>query len=118
MLSKHMTCVCGEPLIGKQTRFCSKQCNTNTAVSKWRKTLKQRAIDYKGGCCYRCGYDKYNGALQFHHTDHTKEFSISGGGNTRSWVRVKKELDKCVLVCANCHAEAHEEERNALVAPT
>lgn len=55
------------------------------------------AIKLKGGKCIFCGYDKYNGALDFHHID----------GITRSWKRVEKELEKCVLVCANCHREIH-----------
>jgi predicted HNH restriction endonuclease len=47
--------------------------------------------------------------LDFHHVDSTKkEFGIGNSGYTRSWEKVKKELDKCILVCANCHREIHE----------
>jgi|TARA_R110000824_G_scaffold156963_2_gene330350 predicted transcriptional regulator len=78
-------------------------------VRKRRRVLKEKAIKYKGGNCEKCGYDKCNGALQFHHLDpKKKEFGISNHGVTRSWVKIKKELDKCIMVCANCHFEIHE----------
>lgn len=61
-----------------------------------------------GGCCQICGYDKYVGALQFHHLDpNEKDFSLSKTGRTYVWDDVKKELDKCICLCANCHAEVH-----------
>jgi 5-methylcytosine-specific restriction endonuclease McrA len=78
------------------------------AVSKRRKKIKDLAIQYKGGKCQICGYSKYNGALDFHHTDPTtKKFGLSLSGLTRSWEKTKEELDKCVLVCTNCHREIH-----------
>ena len=56
-----------------------------------------------------CGYTRCVRALKFHHLDPTgKEFSISAAGFTRSWEKVKAELDKCVLVCGNHHDEIHE----------
>jgi len=46
--------------------------------------------------------------LEFHHLKtNEKDFGISQKGYTRSWVKVKKELDKCVMLCANCHREIH-----------
>lgn len=78
------------------------------AVQKRRRKIKELAVEYKGGKCERCGYNKYIGALEFHHLDpHKKDFSLSHKGHCRSWEAVKKELDKCVLVCANCHREIH-----------
>ena len=53
-------------------------------------------------------YNKYIGALGFHHLDpNQKDFSIGSKGYTRSFDKVKKELDKCICVCANCHREIH-----------
>ncbi|OVE78929.1 hypothetical protein BVY00_01605 [bacterium G20] len=76
------------------------------AVSKRRRAVKALAIEYKGGKCQLCGYKKYQGALDLHHIDREqKEFNISKKGHSRSWERVKKEIDKCILVCANCHRE-------------
>lgn len=76
------------------------------AVAKRRRKIKELAIVYKGGKCQICGYAKYQGALDLHHLDpSTKEFGIGDKGYTRSWKKVEQELDKCVLVCANCHRE-------------
>ncbi|HYU64705.1 MAG TPA: hypothetical protein VEK36_00340 [Candidatus Paceibacterota bacterium] len=76
------------------------------AVAKRRRKIKEMAIAYKGGKCQICNYNRYQGALDLHHIDPiTKEFGIADRGHSRSWERVKKELDKCVLVCANCHRE-------------
>lgn len=78
------------------------------AVAKRRKKIREMAVEYKGGKCNLCGYDKCIQALEFHHINNDgKDFGISAKGYTRSWQRVKKELDKCILVCANCHRELH-----------
>lgn len=78
------------------------------AVQKRRKKIRQMAIDYKGGRCQLCGYNKCSEALEFHHLDSLdKDFGISDKGYTRSWKRIKEELDKCILLCANCHREVH-----------
>lgn len=80
------------------------------AVSKWRRNLKKRAIEYKGSKCVRCGYSKCPAALEFHHTDPSqKDFGIGAHGHTRAWKYVKIELDKCELLCSNCHREVHFE---------
>lgn len=76
------------------------------AVARRRRELKRRAVAYMGGKCACCGYDKHPGVLDFHHIDPaTKEFSISQKGMTRSWEKIQRELDKCIMVCANCHRE-------------
>lgn len=76
------------------------------SVQSWRKRLKLKAVDYKGGRCQYCGYCKCLQALEFHHRNpKEKDFTISR--ITASWARIKKELDKCVLTCANCHREIH-----------
>lgn len=79
-----------------------------------KKLLKHRAVLYKGGKCEKCGYDKCEDALSFHHIDpNEKEFKISGKYNI-SWDRVAKELDKCSLLCCNCHMEEHAKDRLSL----
>lgn len=68
---------------------------------------KLEAIEYKGGACSVCGYNKFYGALEFHHLDPSKkEFSWNKMRKV-SEERLKKELDKCELLCSNCHKEAH-----------
>ena len=81
-------------------------CN-NCLIHKNRLSLKEWAIAYKGGCCALCGYNRCIAALQFHHIDSaSKTFAISGS-HTRRKSSLTKELDKCILLCANCHAELH-----------
>ena len=78
------------------------------AVDKRRKKMRQMAIEHKGGKCQLCGYSKCAQALDFHHLDPSKkDFGISADGITRAWSRIKAELDKCVMICANCHREVH-----------
>lgn len=70
------------------------------------KRIKEELIQYKGGKCQICGYNKCISALEFHHLDPTqKDFTISGG--TKSFKTLKPEVDKCILVCSNCHREIH-----------
>jgi hypothetical protein len=79
------------------------------AVARRRRELRARAIKYGGGKCQICGYKKCGRALSFHHKDPTqKDFGLSARGFTRSWDKIQVELDKCVLLCANCHMEVHE----------
>jgi hypothetical protein len=93
---------------GRPKRVSPEQevANTVRYVSAHRKRLKIRSIQYKGGKCQLCGYCACNSALEFHHLDKkTKNFGLSKRGWTRSWESIKRELDKCILVCANCHRE-------------
>ena len=79
------------------------------AVSKRRKEIRKMALEYSGGKCAICGYNKCIKALEFHHINNdSKDFGISSKGYTRSWIEIKKELNKCILLCANCHREVHE----------
>jgi hypothetical protein len=77
-------------------------------VQRRRHTIKQKAIEYKGGKCIICNYNRCNSALEFHHLDpNEKEFGFGNKGSTRGWEKVQAELDKCILVCATCHREIH-----------
>jgi len=78
------------------------------AVYKRRKKIRIMAVEYKGGKCETCDYNRCIEALEFHHKDPLeKDFNISSKGHSRSWSRVKVELDKCIILCANCHRELH-----------
>ena len=86
-------------------------CNS-CSVSEARRRRKIKAVEYKGGSCSICGYNKCIAALEFHHTNpEHKEFGFSELGIPRSWERQKIELDKCILICSNCHKELHFRER-------
>ena len=79
-------------------------------IKENRRNLKLKAIEYKGGKCVHCGYSKCPQALVFHHVDPSqKEFEISSG-TAQSFEKCKPELDKCILLCQNCHSELHYEE--------
>jgi hypothetical protein len=100
-----------EGYLANGRRRC-KKCNVD-AVTRRRRKLKQLALEYKGGKCELCGYDKCARALQFHHTDpNEKEFGIAAKGHTKSFEKIKIELDKCMLLCSNCHAEEHDRLEN------
>jgi len=95
--------------VREQLTVEEKRKNNIRYVNKRRKELKIMSIEYKGGKCSNCGYNRCVRALDFHHLDPSKKnFTIASKGYTRSWKKVKEELDKCVLVCANCHREIHE----------
>ena len=98
---------CRSPAQRGSKRFCSDQCRSVVCVSEWRRRIKDRAVAYKGGQCTHCGYSGCPASMTFHHPEDNKSFGISQGGVTRSWGRLKAELDKCVLLCLNCHAEEH-----------
>lgn len=77
------------------------------AVSRRRRKVKLILVAEAGGCCQVCGYDRYPGALEFHHLDpSSKEFALSQRGVTIALERAREEAAKCMLLCANCHAEA------------
>jgi hypothetical protein len=90
--------------------YC-KDCSALQTKSR-QQALKRECIRYKGGKCQQCGYDKCQAALEFHHIDpSTKEFSL-GKFKCSSLEKVREELGKCVLLCANCHREAHYNQVN------
>ncbi len=98
---------CSNELSGRQTVFCSKQCKNKHFVNRKRVNNKFALIEMFGGKCNWCGYNKSRAALQFHHTDDNKEFGLAQSGITHSLDKLIEEAKKCVLICANCHAEHH-----------
>jgi transposase len=75
-------------------------------VSRRRRKVKQILVAEAGGCCALCGYDRCVAALHFHHLDPSnKQFHLSMHGAARSIASARAEMAKCVLLCANCHAE-------------
>lgn len=87
---------------------------TKVIVSRRRK--KKLLVEYKGGKCQKCGFNEpiYD-CYDFHHLDPSeKEFGIGhSDGKNLSLEALKKEADKCILVCANCHRKIHYEEKIA-----
>lgn len=94
-----------------------KRCFTDR-VSAGIRAKKKQAIEYLGGQCADCGVKYHPSVYDFHHLRNKD-------GNWRqiqswSFKRIKKELDKCVLLCSNCHRLRHAnvEIWNDVVAPT
>lgn len=99
---------CSTRLVGKQKKFCSRNCNCKHNTGIRRRDMKKRAVEYKGGECELCGYSRCLRTLSFHHCDpEHKDFSISSKSN-HSWETIRRELDKCMLLCSNCHSEIHD----------
>lgn len=103
--------ILGEDLINEIKN--SKRTRSENVIN-WRNDKKEKLVEYKGGKCEICGYNKCLSALQFHHKNpEEKEFGLSK--KTYSFDKLKEEADKCILLCANCHAEIHNkinEEKN------
>ena len=86
--------------------YC-KSCTSEQTIER-QQLLKSKCVEYKGGKCICCGYNKCNSALEFHHLDEKeKDFNISDLKTSVFTTIISDELDKCVLVCANCHREIH-----------
>ena len=83
-----------------------KNCH-NDKQKEYVKSLKRKAVLFKGGKCKQCGYCKNLAALDFHHIDSTQKDENWITARHWGWKRLKKELEKCDLVCRNCHAEIH-----------
>lgn len=93
--------------------YC-KTCDSQR-VKKAALKLKLKAVTYKGGECSFCGYKKSLRALEFHHlVSEEKEINISRF-RQKDWEALKKELDKCILLCSNCHREEHEKLDNGFL---
>ena len=75
-------------------------------INRWRRR-KQDAITYKGGKCFICGYKNCPDVLEFHHLDPSCKDVDWKKLRLRSWSSITSELDKCILLCANCHREEH-----------
>ena len=102
LFTKHKQCRNG------YTHYC-KSCDA-FATSQLRRDSKLKAVKYKGGACGRCGGVFHPSVYDFHHIDPTQKDADPGTFMGRKWETIKKELDKCVLLCANCHRLTHAED--------
>lgn len=89
--------------------YCGKRFSSycKLCTNKRRTKTKEKCVEYKGGKCILCSYSKCLASLDFHHLDSSKKDFGIGTFLTRSFENLKEELDKCVLLCANCHREVH-----------
>jgi transposase len=90
---------------GETDHYRCLRCRRERVIARRRK-VKEILVAEAGGSCAVCGYARYAGALQFHHRDPaSKRFGLALNGVARSIARARAEAAKCVLLCANCHAE-------------
>lgn len=101
--------LCGRTYKDTRNRTRCNSCNTKIR----RIRAKLAAIKYLGGKCIKCGWNGNAAAFEFHHrASSDKEFNLGGVAN-RSWDVIKCELDKCDLLCSNCHRMLHSNRDEA-----
>jgi hypothetical protein len=111
---------CQKSLMGKQLKWCSNKCKQKSVNNKYQNYKSQQKrgrerkieiVNIKGGSCENCGYNKNLAALSFHHLDPSfKKFGLDLRNlSNRKWDDILNELEKCQLLCMNCHAEVHHE---------
>ena len=117
---KYKCIICSKDLCGNQTMYCSRAC-TMKKSGRWYKRQKMRGFERKkefvnllGGKCSKCGYNKNLAALDFHHLDpEQKESPLNFAFLMK--MRYEKcllEINKCIILCANCHREHHNSHYN------
>ena len=112
-----MKCIiCSKILSGKQTKFCSKDCKQKDINKRHQNyknqgnrgfLIKKKLLEHKGNSCSKCDYNKNFSALCFHHLkDKSFSLDIRHCSNT-SWEKLLNEVEKCIVLCHNCHMEEH-----------
>jgi hypothetical protein len=105
-------CSCGETdpnkFYGNKTTVCAK-CHCKYTLLKGQEN-RVYILEKFGSKCSNCGFNKWKASLDVHHLDPSKK--DSGFSTIRYWTRDKidKELEKCILLCRNCHAAHHSGE--------
>lgn len=117
-MSNETCIVCGNLLAGRQRKYCSRKCKNADTNHRHQSYVAQSARGLRrkqvllarfGNRCCRCGYDRNSAALTWHHVDpRLKCFDLDLRSlSNRSNAAIEHEIAKCVLLCANCHAEEH-----------
>lgn len=81
---------------------------TPEARAKHREEMKAKSLEYLGGVCTKCGATEN---LEFDHINPEDVSFRIGARFNKSWASIKKELDKCQLLCNSCHWEKTRKER-------
>ena len=81
-------------------RYNSKKYKASRRKRAWKS--KKYYVYLLGGCCAKCGYSQYMCSLEFHHIDPQKKIKRISKCLLSKY-KVRSEVDKCVLLCSNCH---------------
>ncbi len=117
-MMKKVCLQCSKILTGRQSKYCSRQCKNiflNQSLQSYEaqqargRRRKLELIKLQGNQCEVCGYNKNYSALEFHHkAPAEKSFQLDLRSlSNRSWEVILVEVEKCQLLCSNCHAEYH-----------
>ena len=96
-----------ESEVGGYCKCCSNKYHSNRV-----KEVKIRMVEYKSGECERCELkleDTHYSVFDFHHTDPKEKDPNFDKIKYQKWEVIKNEIDKCKLLCSNCHRETHAE---------
>ena len=112
VIHKCHKCGITNPLSFTKGRYSTcRRCRTTSQKGRYHQ-YKTKAVQYKGGGCELCGYNKCLASLDFHHKNETnKEFGIGGLRREVGFKKLKEEIEKCEVICANCHRIVHHEQR-------
>ena len=97
---------------------CHRELHFNKSELKYgdrRRKNKSIYLEYSGGKCIKCGYNKCPASLVFHHRNRDeKSFSIGNASKKVNSIseldnRISDEIDKCDLLCQNCHCVEHSD---------
>lgn len=111
LAGKRAVATCGNSC---RKKFISKQIKNHFLVPEEKSSnhseIKRTLVNYSGGKCSVCGYSKSLSSLVFHHKNPMdKSFSICRGITKKfSIKKLLSEVDKCILLCSNCHGEYHD----------
>jgi len=94
----------------KNNYYANKE-SWNETTRRNKKLQRERINELKNLLsCLKCGENR-NHLLDFHHVDpNQKDFQISQG-ERYGWKRIKEEIDKCIVLCSNCHRDFHYQEK-------
>lgn len=95
----------GKRIPGKRSPEAIARIRIKRCALKRRRKLE--AIAYKGGCCEHCGGVFDPCVYDFHHLDPTTKVKTAHSFLNLSLDKVKEEVDKCLLLCSNCHRALH-----------
>lgn len=111
---EHRRCACGETrpekFYGHKISVCG-TCHNRYTTQRGREK-RERAVRHLGGKCSNpeCGFDRYLSALHSHHMNPEEKDLDFASYRGWSWARLERELAKCILLCACCHAAVHADE--------